>query len=186
MKLTHPLRSVPSMNNLNPKQQRETLLVALYDQVDGTNSGMFEVDLAAKTVGLDPERVIDLAIVLKNSGYIEVLSMGGVGTLSARGISEAERLKDRTADIVAVTLTHAERADLEAFVGALTRAEIEQNLEGDDLAEYEADLKVAQAQANSPRPKRAAVRAVVRRLLEFASQTGANLAAAVIQRAAGL
>ncbi len=178
------------MNDLSPKQQRESLLVALYDQTNGSMSESFETDLAAQSIGLEPDRASDLAVVLKNSGYIDTLTFGGTGFLSARGISEAERFKERVPDAsgapVAVLLTRSERADLEAFVTDLERAAIAEKLSGDDLLEYRADLETARAQAVSPRPKRNVVRVVVHRLVEFATQTGAAVTAAIVAKAIGL
>lgn len=85
-----------------------------------------------------------------------------------------------------VFLSIIERADLEAFVTALDRSDVEDNLTGVDLLEFKADLDTARAQAKSSKPKRAIVRAAVVRLVEFVAQTGSNIAANVLVKAAGL
>lgn len=174
------------MSNLTPKQQRESLLVGLYEAVHGSASEFFKTKEVAAAIGLEPEAADDQVIVLKQSGLVDHLTMGGSGVLTDRGIAEAERLQEQQAAPLSVVLTAAERADLEAFVGALRRSEIDDRLEGEDLAEYQADLRTAEAQVTSPRPKRAAVRAVVSRLVDFVGQTGAAVAATVIAKAVGM
>jgi hypothetical protein len=187
--MSPPVRTVRPVENLTPRQQREALLVALYDQAGGSVGEFFEAKVAAQSIGLDPDRAEDHVVTLKQGGLVDHLTMGGAGVLTARGVAEAERLKqhaEQTAARLPLILGPSERADLEAFVGALDRAEIEQALHGDDLLEYKAELDTARAQARSPRPKRHIVRAAVARLIEFTVQTGANVAAIVIAKAAGL
>lgn len=94
--------------------------------------------------------------MLKNSGYIGSLTFGGSGSLTASGLREAERLKrsqtprrDPTPAPVAVYLTVTERADLEAFGGALDRADVESKLTGDELLEFQADLDTARGSTRS-------------------------------------
>jgi hypothetical protein len=175
------------VENLTPKEQREALLVALYDQVGGSVSESFETTVTANAIGLADERASDHVITLKQSGLVDHLTFGGSGMLTARGVAEAERLKQAAAHVsLAMVLSATERADLEAFVGALDRAEIQEALSGDDLLEFQAELDTARAQAKSPRPKRHTVRAAVARLIDFTLQTGANVAANLIAKVAGL
>jgi hypothetical protein len=177
------------MDNVTPQQQREALLLALYDQAGGSTSQPFETTVAAKAIGLDEDRADEHVVVLKQSGLVDHLSMGGTGILTARGITEAERLKrqaEQAAAAAPVILTVVERGHLEAFLGALDRSGIEEQLSGSDLAEYQADVDTARAQLKSPKPKRSAVRAAVRQLVDFVKQTGANVAASVITNVVGL
>lgn len=166
------------MTSLTPKQQRQALLVALYDEKNGSTSTSFKTETVAESIRLDPARAGELVVVLKNGGYVEALTFGGTGFLIARGISEAERLKVARPvvpqSVIAVTLSNDERGVLEAFVGDLERAAVADQLVGDDLLEYQSDLISARAQSVSPRPKRTAVRVVVARLVEVSRFVEAN------------
>src|SRR6056297_1515824 len=106
--------------------------------------------------------------------------------LSPSGADEAERILRETRSRLEhaapslVILTPAEVRRVEAAVGALEREEIADQLEGDDLAEYEADLATVQTQIRSPRPKREIVTTALKRLGVFAMQFGSGVAAGLV------
>lgn len=120
------------------------------------------------------------------------MTMGDHATdLSPSGADEAEKIiRERQnrleqASHSLVILTPAELRQVEAAVGALEREAISDQLHGDDLAEYEADLATVQAQVRPPRPKREIVTTALERLGVFAVQFGSGVAAGLVANAFG-
>ena len=73
-----------------------------------------------------------------------------------------------------VALSPAQVAQLEPILQLLRGDAIEPHLEGEDLAEFEADRTTLEVQAKSSRPKRSVVAAVLPRIKDFAMQVGAR------------
>ena len=81
---------------------------------------MFELEVAAKSIGLEPDRASDHITTLKEVGFVDRLTFGGTGMLTARALAEAERLTrcaEQAAELAPLLLSVAERAHLETFVG---------------------------------------------------------------------
>lgn len=91
------------MEHQTPQEQRETLLVALYDEVSGTTSKSFDIQSVGAAIGLEPHRAPELAVVLSNSGHIGSMTFGGTGMLTASGLIAAEQLKRNRPDRAANT-----------------------------------------------------------------------------------
>lgn len=85
----------------------------------------------------------------------------------------------------APVLTVVEIQRVEAALTALDREDVASQLEGDDLAEFEADRMTVDAQLRSPRPKRAIIAAGLKGLARQAVAFGNGVAAGLLAAAIG-
>jgi hypothetical protein len=72
------------------KRKRELFLRHLYKKSDGNITCIFLVETIGKDLGFNKDESINIALTLKEQGYIEVTSMGPYIKLTALGIEEVE------------------------------------------------------------------------------------------------
>ncbi|MGO9873185.1 MAG: hypothetical protein ACLPVY_05240 [Acidimicrobiia bacterium] len=157
------------------RRRRDDVLIELYDRAEsgqGTLEFVEESEIA-KTLGLEESEVDTISRYLVDQGYATFPVMGNVISITASGTNRAEQIIDeREREAVAIAgliLTHLEVEQLEAAIGPL-RAALDSGdvpLQGDDLAEFDADVQTIQDQIRSPRPKREIVRAALRSIGDF-------------------
>ena len=160
------------------RRRRDDFLIELYHRAESAQGTltMVEESEIAKALGIDDDEADAISRYLVDQGYATYPVMGAVVSITAAGVNRAEELIEEREQIaqaaVGVLLTAEEQQDLEALVrplrAALDRGEIP--LEGDDLAEFDADVRALETQIRSPRAKRDIVRSALASVATFCNK----------------
>lgn len=169
-------------------RQRATFLRRLHEvnEVEGRDRVNFRQ--IGQDIGVDEREASRIMDYLIERGLAEGVALGGSIRILPNGVDQVEEW-EREAEAAGahlVVLTTVEQRKVEAALTALTTDEVEDKLDGDDRAEFDADRETITVQLRSPRPKREIVFSSLRRMLDFAIQTGATVAGAAISKALGL
>ena len=170
-------------------EARDRLLEAIYDDVGGVINRFTNVVEVGAHIGLNEEVARAAVQFLTRKRYLEHANFGGTASMSTSGIEYVERMRERrqrmsdSHPVLAVFLTDGEKASVEAALGELDRADVAARLEGDDLATFEADRQTAAAQLRAPRPIRAVLKPLLKRLAGYAVAVSAGYVSAKLDSA---
>jgi hypothetical protein len=157
------------------RRRRDDVLVELYNRaVAGRGSLEFveEPDIA-KALGVEESEVETAGRYLVDEGLATYPVFGSVLSITSGGTRRAEEIiEEREREAAALGglfLTPGEVQDVEAAIGPLRAAldDGEIPLAGDDLAEFDADVRAIETQIVSPRPKRGIVGTALHSIAEF-------------------
>lgn len=171
-------------------QLRAKVLRALYEATGGETGERVEIERLAEASGITNELAERTADYLVQRRLAEWRTFGPTIGITVRGADQVERWnrerERKPADAprqrtpVAPVLTGVEVQRVEAALTALDREDIASHLEGDDLAEFEADRATVDSQLRSPRPKRAIIAAGLKALATQAMAFGNGVAAGLL------
>jgi hypothetical protein len=142
------------------RRRRDAVLIELYNRAENGNGTLEFVEESeiAKALGLDDAEVDAIGRYLVDQDYATFPVFGAVLSITSRGVNRAEEILDEreraaaAAASVGVLLTPVEKQQLEEVIRplreALDRGEIP--LEGNDLAEFDADVRTLEDQLRSP------------------------------------
>jgi hypothetical protein len=197
------------------RRARAAFVNRLYDLGDGSERFFENYMTIASSVGrVDREGALDVAQYLVGEGLAEWMTTDGGIRLTHAGIVEVERSRTEpdqptehfapfnmimgnitnsqiqqgtTSSVISLQDDPARlAADLSSFVD-LVRAHLDGlDLEGPQRSEAEAELATLEAQAGSPKPKRAIVEASLVTLKELTLSVGGSVAAQAIMHGLGV
>lgn len=158
--------------------ERIAFLLAVYEQVDGSERGKANRNEIGARIGLGQDRTIDAFQWCNGLGYLARTDLGGGLGLSHLGIAEAERLIEQGEFVptAMLVLSDAEYRTIEEFLEIWHRSEGAKALPPDERADADAQLATIEAQSKSPRPRRRIIRSALHELAELGRGLSSNAA----------
>jgi hypothetical protein len=145
------------------RADRNRVLMALYDMTDTTGAREVERSDLVEATGLGKDDVDESVQWLLDRSYANSVNLAGHVYITPIGVDLAETIAGDS-DLPPLALTVAESRVLEVFVREARQAIEASSLDGEAMADAEAQLATIEAQARSPRPRRDVISAAIRAL----------------------